>query len=164
MYSPQDIATLDIDWFAADSRGSIGQFSTGGSVWPPLPARLHRTENEALLDAITARPTVTEANTDGAIRDFRSVPNIDRYLAPFIETARRGLFAFDRVGNDAERSLYLCVAAPTGAVIDFQQVLDGTNLAPVVVHCQTGTFELGSLVAVDANGQNVRVIERRTPA
>jgi hypothetical protein len=147
MYSAEDISWIDIDWFAVDALGRIGQFATGGGVWPPSPAREHRSENEALLSAIKARPVVTSAVTALNLLDLTGFT--DEYAEAFSLVAARGLFAFDKIRTDGGVVEYRCVAAPADHFLTLEEMSRvAANLERVLVSCRDHTFAVGTRIRI----------------
>lgn len=147
-YTLVDAETIDIDWFGVDTCGHIAQFSTGGGLMPPLPARNMKTANESLLG---------EASKLSRTRDFESITrgalgkdvDFDRYIRSFQVMASRGLYAFDIHSIDICVN-YICVSAPRSRALNAAEFFHETASDFLTVcGCR---FELGLIVTFSNEG------------
>jgi hypothetical protein len=109
---------LDLDWFALDSQGSVGHFTTGGCGALPRSAAASREDLDLVRTYVLACPETTSAiinpNRSASIRLFASVkPEAAASLRPWTATAARGLYAYDFIDDRRHRPRpYLLVARP----------------------------------------------------
>jgi len=110
---------LDLDWFALDSAGAVGHFTTGGcGALPRSVATSCDADRQALRDYLLSLPDAGRAlfNTawDAQIRltpQNRAAPG--EVFRPWLRSAARGLYAFDYVEDRRRRPRpYRVVARP----------------------------------------------------
>jgi hypothetical protein len=118
MIREEEEAELDLDWFALDSQGAVGHFTTGGCGALPRSAAASREDLDAVRAYVLGTPEITSAivnaNRSASIRLFPSVkPEPAAALRPWTATAARGLYAYDYIEDRRRRPRpYLLVARP----------------------------------------------------
>lgn len=95
----EELAGVEFDWFAADTRGHVAQFMAAGDTGVPEAALRSEELLEALHVWIDTRPETEPPNAPAG--------GFDEHLTP---PQRRGAFVYDRVPGQS--GLYRLVAAP----------------------------------------------------
>jgi hypothetical protein len=109
---------VDLDWFAVDSQGSVGHFTTGGCGALPRSAAASRQDLDAVRAFVLGSPETTLAivnpHRSASIRLFPTVKSEPvAPLRPWTATAARGLYAYDFIDDRRRRPRpYLLVARP----------------------------------------------------
>ena len=128
--------TRDIDWFALDSEGFVGHFTTGGRGALPRSIASSAEDLKRVTDYFSKQ---ISANTSSVISSgvelhvsLRDEAQRARYLEDFKRMACRGLFSFDFLQTSKRPTGYFLVAKPLiplhvgGIREDIRQVLERT--------------------------------------
>ena len=112
-----DELTRDWDWYACDQEGNIGYFTTAGLRGLPCSVKQDR---EALEHVGRYLSEEREEWSECSIRDgveadaqgWKSAVARDRYLRPFIQAARRGMFSYNTEMRRGTNAGYYLVTKP----------------------------------------------------
>jgi hypothetical protein len=109
--------TRDWDWYAADSKGLIGHFTSAGFRQLPSSIRADLEATEACLEyfergaKLRCGYTVSE-DLESHVGTFPNPDKRERYLRSFIQMASKGLYSFDTKPLWTGPGFYLLVARP----------------------------------------------------
>ncbi len=105
----------DWDWFGVDVTGSIGVFATNGARLLPPAVAADREAWSALYDFLDALPAAGEGRVCPKLSErprWRNERERTGYLEGFLDSAARGLYAYDSESPQEGERLYLRVAIP----------------------------------------------------
>jgi len=109
--------TRDWDWYAVDSLGLLGHFTSAGFRRLPESVRADLEGTEACLEYFDRGTNVRCGYTiredlESCIGAFHNPDQRERYLRSFAHMASKGLFSFDTKPLSAGPGSYLLVARP----------------------------------------------------
>ena len=117
-FTAVELFTLDIDWFASDSEGNIGHFTSVGTPLIPEKVVVSKDITETVFTYIENLPQLTgEFTLSKHLQRWRTFSNekqYQRYILASSEFAERGCFSFDcRAVHPKYPGPYFVVAIPS---------------------------------------------------
>ena len=117
----QDAFGVDLEWYATDSAGFIGYFTTGGSALiPRIESETLRSTSEIMDGYLPMLRSVGEPNVNPVAlsRGRRGSVSEDPlfYIRSWTERAEKGFYCYDALDVTRARSPYIVIAWPKVAL------------------------------------------------
>lgn len=118
MISIIEQATLDLDWFIVDKKGSIAIFSSGGGILPKYICENYdvaslKTVSKFFQDLNFINENVKINSELSRFVDFKTEDEYTSYIKFSTSYSQKGLYAFDHtVPCDMVETMYHLVASP----------------------------------------------------
>lgn len=103
------VETTDLDWFGVLSNGVVAHFATAGKAYLPAVIRESVENYELAFEYFSSLEYSSEWSiVEDNLPNFANDRSRVRYISPFVEMARRGLYSYDA----SEDGDYKLIAVP----------------------------------------------------